>query len=677
MAIFKDNPYGVKLPNGDTLYNLENQVLKNKEDIYTLQHASQILASFGIKIVGHVDDINNLPSVEWYKEHYPTWDYGDAYTVGATSPYDFIILTRADAEHAFDYWFNFGAIVGATGPQGPKGEKGEKGDKGDKGDVGPKGNTGLQGPQGAQGPQGPQGLQGVQGPAGFAVKIVGYVADESHLPTASISEQGNGYLIRSSTANTSLLYIVLYNSDTKMWYWNNVGIVTSDGTYVTRAEWDTHNNNAPSSIFADHTIIGLQNNNNTAVGHDIYVPTINGQEIISNVGSGYTTGDIQVPCYMDMTSFTNDDINNNTEAVRAAMKTQTDKWLQTTILNNTTVTLSKPKPCIIAFNEYQFLLYDYWNSVDGTTYYHYYAFRTPVISGGQTIYEILLTLSTTLNSEQIAFADYNVHSVSYNTDTISGGGGGGSAVASAATVNGQPIISNTEGETGDIQVPYYMELNYNFDDIVSENYNAIKEALKPQINKWLQTNILNNTTIKPNNPRPCILKLNDCQLMLLGHTYSFGTYSYTFMSPVITDENLLTREVNKLIVRISVNSAAEEIGLDEYTVGNFTKANAVIRNVTATTIRPDSATSGTLSNQQYEILNNIRQNLLRLNNELYYKSVENTSADKWVYVSSGTTGVIKYITITPSTKAWALSSINVATKEYVDAQIQAKLNGSY
>ena len=184
MAIFKDNPYGVKLPNGDTLYNLENQVLKNKEDIYTLQHADQILASFGIKIVGHVDDINNLPSVEWYKENYPTWDYGDAYTVGATSPYDFIILTRADAEHAFDYWFNFGAIVGATGPQGPQGEKGEKGDKGDKGDVGPKGDTGLQGPVGARGPQGPQGLQGVQGPAGFAVKIVGYVADESHLPTA-------------------------------------------------------------------------------------------------------------------------------------------------------------------------------------------------------------------------------------------------------------------------------------------------------------------------------------------------------------------------------------------------------------------------------------------------------------------------------------------------------------
>ena len=84
--------------------------------------------------------------------------------------------------------------------------------------MGPKGNTGLQGPQGAQGPQGPQGLQGPQGPAGFAVKIVGYVDNEASLPSASINEQGNGYLIRSSTANTSLLYIVLYNSDTKMWY---------------------------------------------------------------------------------------------------------------------------------------------------------------------------------------------------------------------------------------------------------------------------------------------------------------------------------------------------------------------------------------------------------------------------------------------------------------------------
>ena len=119
--------------------------------------------------------------------------------------------------------------------------------------------------------------------------------------------------------------------------------------------------------------------------------------------------------------------------------------------------------------------------------------------------------------------------------------------------------------------------------------------------------------------------------MLLGHTYSSSTpiiYTYTFMSPVITDETLLTRKVNKLVIKINVQSEAEEIGFDQYQVANPTKTTGDIRNVTATTIRPDSATSGTLNDTQYEVLNNVRQNLLRLNNELYYKNVENTSADK-------------------------------------------------
>ena len=60
--------------------------------------------------------------------------------------------------------------------------------------------------------------------------------------------------------------------------------------------------------------------------------------------------------------------------------------------------------------------------------------------------------------------------------------GSGSATISAATVNGQPIISNTEGETGDIQVPYYMELDYTFDQITNVG-TTIKEALKPQTDK--------------------------------------------------------------------------------------------------------------------------------------------------------------------------------------------------
>lgn len=422
MAIFKDNPYGVKLPNGDTLYNLENQVLKNKEDIYTLQHANQILANFGIKIVGHVDQESSIPSVADYKEQYPEWDYGDAYTVGTESPYQFVILTRADSEHPEDYWFNFGTIVGSAGPQGPKGDKGDKGEKGDQGIQGPQGNTGLQGPQGPQGVQGIQGIQGPQGPAGFAVKIVGYVNSESDLPTATISEQGNGYLIKSSTADTSSLYIVLYNSDTQMWYWNNVGIVTSDGTYVTRAEWDAHNNSAPSSLVSDYTHLNLTNNNGQVVGNTVYLPTINGKQIVSNVGSGYSTGDIQVACYMDLGDFDASASNDNPDAVKEALKPQVNKWLQTKILNNTTVTLTKPKPCILRFKDRQFMLYDYYNGngEDGTIY-HYYYFRTPIINNNQTVLGIDLTLTTTFNSEEIEFDNYSIYSINYSENTISGG----------------------------------------------------------------------------------------------------------------------------------------------------------------------------------------------------------------------------------------------------------------
>ena len=53
----------------------------------------------------------------------------------------------------------------------------------------------------------------------------------------------------------------------------------------------------------------------------------------------------------------------------------------------------------------------------------------------------MLTLATTLNSEQIAFADYNVHSVSYNTDTISGGGTTENAIEDI-TVGGNSVVKD-------------------------------------------------------------------------------------------------------------------------------------------------------------------------------------------------------------------------------------------
>ena len=66
----------------------------------------------GIKVIGHVDA---LPIPDG------TYEYGDTYMVGTTTPYDMWIYTRADEFHATDYWFNVGKCP-QPGPQGPKGD---------------------------------------------------------------------------------------------------------------------------------------------------------------------------------------------------------------------------------------------------------------------------------------------------------------------------------------------------------------------------------------------------------------------------------------------------------------------------------------------------------------------------------------------------------------------------
>ena len=65
----------------------------------------------GIKVIGHVDA---LPIPDG------TYEYGDTYMVGTTTPYDMWIYTRADDFHATDYWFNVGKFP-QPGPQGPAG----------------------------------------------------------------------------------------------------------------------------------------------------------------------------------------------------------------------------------------------------------------------------------------------------------------------------------------------------------------------------------------------------------------------------------------------------------------------------------------------------------------------------------------------------------------------------
>ena len=240
--------------------NLEEQVKKNKDDIQYILEEEGVLNEFGIKVVGEVDSSSDLPDPTKYEG-----EFGDAYAVGTTTPYELYIYTRASGSHATNYWFNIGQFPAPStvpGPQGPQGVKGDTGTRGstwtngtsaptstsgyltnDKylntsnGDVynytgdtwqligSIRGPQGIQGQQGVVGPQGPQGIQGPIGPQGEpgpAFVIAGTVANENQLPDPLTLADNIAYLV-GNDADGYDLYVQLQDTQT----WKNIGKVES------------------------------------------------------------------------------------------------------------------------------------------------------------------------------------------------------------------------------------------------------------------------------------------------------------------------------------------------------------------------------------------------------------------------------------------------------------------
>ncbi len=221
--------------------NLQEQVEKNKADIEDWNSKEDTLANFGIKIIGKVQSVDQLPDVADY-------DYGDAYMVGSdeTADYNYYLATRPTAEVAEKHWQNIGKLS-ITGPEGPKGDEitsitnagwsygtatndpsamvsnnnikvtmndgrniyfevrayakqgatgnqGIQGIQGEKGEKGDKGDTGEQGPQGEMGPTAP------------AYHIVGTVTSTSQLPDPTLlKDLSAAYILE--TSETKQLYI--------------------------------------------------------------------------------------------------------------------------------------------------------------------------------------------------------------------------------------------------------------------------------------------------------------------------------------------------------------------------------------------------------------------------------------------------------------------------------------
>ena len=239
--------------------NLEEQVLKNKNDIQDFKDGNQTIAEFGIKVVGIVDDAANIPDVGG--------EFGDAYLVGTKAPYDIRVWTR-NVNNDTAAWVDLGQFP-LQGPKGDKGPQGTtwtvgvgapkynpyrsgdmyldkvtgngyisttlsgtlgwelnfnlKGPQGVKGDRGPQGLQGPQGPQGLQGAIGPAGPQGPKGAVGPAFNVQGTLASSANLPTptADMQDKGYAYIIPDTEGNKHIW--IIQGPDGGPFTWTDMG----------------------------------------------------------------------------------------------------------------------------------------------------------------------------------------------------------------------------------------------------------------------------------------------------------------------------------------------------------------------------------------------------------------------------------------------------------------------
>lgn len=235
---------------GKELRNLEEQVLKNQEDIDKILKEIE-LADLGIKVVQAVP----LPSAEDLPLPYDG-SYGDGFLVGSETPYRLYIWTRDD--NAYNgTWFDFGPLNAPSIIPGPQGEPGETGPQGERGSLwtsnngvptvsqnnkngdqflntatgnvyeyqngvwnitgnikGPQGIQGIQGPKGDIGERGLQGIQGPKGDPGQWIQIIAELANIDQLPAPDSVPRYYAYII--PVDGVKHLYIIS-GDETLLW----------------------------------------------------------------------------------------------------------------------------------------------------------------------------------------------------------------------------------------------------------------------------------------------------------------------------------------------------------------------------------------------------------------------------------------------------------------------------
>ena len=266
-----------------TYRNIQEQVEKNKRDIEAWSSIELTLNNFGIKVLGRVDYVSDIPEA--------TFEYGDAYLVGLNEPYNVYIYTRTDGD--IGMFVNMGPlnIVGQQGPEGPQGPAGKDGyapvvrygnglpvveptDKAGYIYIDQQTsrlytfNNGWNFVINMQGPKGDQGNQGIQGATGTTLSIVAKLSSPTLLPTNFASgaiPKNSAYLVDVNGANR--LYIILGDqSDYSTWYWQDAGdfnlgsVIYKDSVFQTAVNiTDSYNTNT-GAVVTDTATNDMNNN---------------------------------------------------------------------------------------------------------------------------------------------------------------------------------------------------------------------------------------------------------------------------------------------------------------------------------------------------------------------------------------------------------------------------------
>ena len=293
----------------ENLNVLERQVYDLSKAVQAHWTKDEIIAEFGIKIVGRLENMDLPPISTDEPPPGGAEAYGEAYAVGLQAPYEIVIWTRPDPYHETGYWFNIGPIA-VEGPEGAtidsaainanyqivltmsdgrtitatgtslRGPKGDKGDRGEQGIQGIQGVRGIQGPQGNQGPQGPE---GPSGPPGY-FNILGALSNDSQLPEdPSTVEPGSAYLVWHAVEGEENgghydLYIIIQRDGVDDW--QNTGRVSA-GTYI-------YENGQPITQFNADTKLDAYTN--AGGGNKVYGINNDGEQKLYTVRNDPQTG---------------------------------------------------------------------------------------------------------------------------------------------------------------------------------------------------------------------------------------------------------------------------------------------------------------------------------------------------------------------------------------------------